>query len=111
VKGALEEGTGVVSNRITAIKLADKSEFGWQTVNEYLSDELVSDSDDEKRMYRVKRRAEKKKIRISVIVSLAPSLVEAPSLPFGMCPRIRKEPLRAISGIQNLPDAWIPVSR
>ena len=60
VKAALEEGTGIVSKRIKAIKLADKSEFGWQTVNEYLSDELASDSDDEKRMYRAERRAERK---------------------------------------------------
>ena len=42
------------------ISLADKSEFGWPTVNEYLSDELASDADDEKRMYRSERRAEKK---------------------------------------------------
>ena len=60
VKAALEEGTGIVSKRIKAIKFADKSEFGWQTVNEYFSDELASDSDDEKRMYRAERRAEKK---------------------------------------------------
>ena len=60
VKAALEEGTGIVSKRIKEIKFADKSEFGWQTVNEYLSDELASDSDDEKRMYRAERRAEKK---------------------------------------------------
>ena len=60
VKTVLEEGTGIVSKRIKAIKLADKNEFGWQTVNEYLSDELASDSDDEKRMYRAERRAERK---------------------------------------------------
>ena len=60
VKAALEEGMGVVFKRIKAIKFADKSEFGWQTVNEYLSDELASDSDDEKRMYRAERGAEKK---------------------------------------------------
>jgi len=29
VKAALEEGTGIVSKRIKAIKLAEKSEFGW----------------------------------------------------------------------------------
>ena len=29
-------------------------------MNEYLSDELASDSDDEKRMYRAERRAERK---------------------------------------------------
>ena len=57
VKVALESGTELVSKRVKAIKLADKSEFGWATVNEYLSDELASDSD---RIYRAERRAERK---------------------------------------------------
>ena len=56
----VESGTELVSERIKAVKLADKSEFGWATVNEYLSDELASDSDDEKRIYRAERRAERK---------------------------------------------------
>ena len=60
VKVALESGADLVSKRVKAIKLADKSEFGWATVNEYLSDELASDSDDEKRIYRAERRAERK---------------------------------------------------
>ena len=60
VKAALDSGTEVVSKRIKVIKMADKSEFGWSTVNEYLSDELASNSDDEKRMYRAERRAERK---------------------------------------------------
>ena len=60
VKAALDAGTEVVSKRIKAIKMADKSDFGWSTVNEYLSDELASNSDDEKRMYGVERRAERK---------------------------------------------------
>ena len=30
--------------------MGDNSDFGWLTVNEYLSDELASNSDDEKRM-------------------------------------------------------------
>ena len=62
-KRALEEGSGLVLKRIEAIKLADKSEYGWLTVNEYLSDELASDTEDEKRMYRSEKRAEKKKLR------------------------------------------------
>ena len=49
-----------MSKRVKAIKLADKSEFGRATVNEYLSDELASDSDDEKRIYQAERRAERK---------------------------------------------------
>ena len=59
VRSALESGTELVSKRIKAIKLADKSEFGWATVNEYLLDELASDSDDEKRIYLAERRAER----------------------------------------------------
>ena len=60
VKVALESGTELVSKRVKAIKPADKSEFGWATVNEYLSDELTSDSDDEKRIYRAEGRAGRK---------------------------------------------------
>jgi len=48
VKTALEAGTEAVAKRIKTIRLADKSEFGWWTVNKYLSDELASDSDDGK---------------------------------------------------------------
>ena len=40
--------------------MAHKSDFGWSTVNEYLLGELASNSDDEKRMYREERRAERK---------------------------------------------------
>ena len=60
VKAPLDSGTEVVSKRIKVIKMADKSDFGWSTVNKYLSDELASNSDDKKRMYRAERRAERK---------------------------------------------------
>ena len=66
VKAALDAGTEVVSKRIKVIskviKMADKSDFGHSTVNEYLLDELTSNSDDEKRMYKVERRAERKNL-------------------------------------------------
>ena len=51
VKAAFDSGTEVVSKRIKVIKMADKSDFGWSTVNEYLSDELASKSDDELLLY------------------------------------------------------------
>ena len=60
VKVAQELGTELVSKRVKATKLADKREFGWATVNEYLSDEHASDSDDEKRIYRAERRPGRK---------------------------------------------------
>ena len=95
VKAALEEGTGIVSKRIKALKLADKSEFGWQTINEYLSDEFGSNSDDGKRMYRAERRAEKK-IKGTRRHQHRTFTMEAPSLFFRMYFRIRKDHLQAI---------------
>lgn len=59
-EAALDAGTEVVSKRIKVIKMADKSDFGQSTVKEYLSDEPTSNSDDEKRMYKAERRAERK---------------------------------------------------
>lgn len=40
--------------------MADKSDFGQSSVKEYLSDEPTSNSDDENRMYKAERRAERK---------------------------------------------------
>lgn len=57
---ALKEGIDLVLHRIKLIRIADKSEFGWETVNQYEADELASNSEDDKRIYRSERRAEKK---------------------------------------------------
>ena len=59
-KQLIQQGIVLVKRRIKLIKLADKSEYGWATVKEYESDELASDSEDEKRIYRSERRAEKR---------------------------------------------------
>ena len=59
-KPAIEEGIALVTKRMKVIKIADKSQYSWATVQEYLSDELASDSEDEKRLFRSERRAEKK---------------------------------------------------
>ena len=56
---SLEEGAQLVEKCINAIKLADKSDYVWSTVNEYLRDELASDADDEKKMYRAENRVDK----------------------------------------------------
>ena len=47
-KTAIEEGKELIVTRQKLIKIADRSEFGWHTVEEYLEDELADNSDDEK---------------------------------------------------------------
>ncbi|KAJ8303064.1 hypothetical protein KUTeg_019460 [Tegillarca granosa] len=50
-----------VYKRNKCIKLAEKSPAGWDTVKEYLSDELASDSEDEKKMRSAEFRALRKR--------------------------------------------------
>jgi len=59
-KKAIEEGINLTEKRIKAIKLADRSELGWSTVCEYLLDDLASNSEDGKRIFRSERRAERR---------------------------------------------------
>ena len=46
--------------RIKLIRLSDKSDAGWDTVNEYISDDLASDSDDDKRIRKAENSAQQK---------------------------------------------------
>ena len=53
----LDDITTAVAKRQKVIRLADKSLAGWSTVDEYLQDELASDSDDNKKMRQAEARA------------------------------------------------------
>lgn len=59
-KTLLEEGEKVIVDRQKHIRIADRSENGWATVEEYVEDELADGSDDEKRLNRADARAGKK---------------------------------------------------
>ncbi|XP_068719369.1 uncharacterized protein [Montipora capricornis] len=50
-----------LKRRQKIIKLADKSEAGWLAVKEYQTEELASDSEDEKRIRKAQERALKEK--------------------------------------------------
>ena len=59
-KKALKEGEVLIGQRQKLIKIADRSEHGWATVDEYMADELADNSDDEKRLYKAESRAGRK---------------------------------------------------
>ena len=50
----------MIAHRQKLIKMADASELGWRVVNEYVSNPLASDSDDEKKIYKAEARASRK---------------------------------------------------
>ena len=59
-KTAIQEGMDLLSKRQKLVKIADMSENGWATVEEYVEDELAKDSDNEKRLFRPEARAGRK---------------------------------------------------
>ena len=60
VKSLLEEGEKLIIERQKHIRIADRSDNGWATVEEYVEDELAENSDDEKRLSRADACASKK---------------------------------------------------
>jgi hypothetical protein len=58
-KVILEEGIELINKRQKVIKIADN--HGWDTVEQYVMDDLASDSDDDKRLSKAVRDAEYKR--------------------------------------------------
>ena len=56
-KEELNKGISLINARQKIIKLADKSEFGWATVQEYVSDELADDQADTSKIKKAEKRA------------------------------------------------------
>ena len=60
-KENLSKAKKAIEARIKLIKLADKSDNGWSTANEYVTDDLAENSDDDKKIRRAEARAEQKR--------------------------------------------------
>ena len=97
VKSELDEGETLLLERQKHILLADKSESGWFTVEEYKKHDMAENSDDEKRIFSAERRARatlstlKKKRSSSFSASRRSSLVR-PSAPFTSSASSQQQP-------------------
>lgn len=56
----ISEGIKLLNNRQKLVRMADASDLGWRIVQEYVSNPLASDEEDEKRMNRAEARANRK---------------------------------------------------
>ena len=52
VKASLSEGRSLLSRRQKPILLADKSEFGWKTIEEYTQHEIADSEAESKKIRR-----------------------------------------------------------
>ena len=59
-KRKIYEGMEMIKSRQKLIKLADSSDAGWRVVDEYTTNPLAEDSEDEKRIYKAQSRADSK---------------------------------------------------
>ena len=57
----LQEGVKAIHTWQKLIRIADRSELGWQVVKAYESDELASDDEDAKCLEKAQKSAEQKK--------------------------------------------------
>lgn len=57
VKASLPDGTSLLSDKQKLILLADKSEFGWRTVEEYTQHELADSEADGKKTHKAEERS------------------------------------------------------
>lgn len=55
------EASVKIKDKNKHIRIADLSSGGWETVNQYVSNPIASDSDDESKIYKAKNRAIKKR--------------------------------------------------
>ena len=112
VKSELDEGEKLLLERQKHILLADKSESGWLTVEEYKKHDLAENSDDEKWIFSAERRARAtlstlKKKRSSSFAASRRSALVCPSAPVTSSASSQQQP----QAIQSLVPSSFTVRR
>ena len=112
VKSELDEGEKLLLERQKHILLADKSESGWLTVEEYKKHDLAENSDDEKRIFSAERPARStlsslKKKRTSSFTANRRASLARPSAPSTSVANTQLQP----SAIQPLVPSSFTVRR
>ena len=101
-KESLTEGTLLRTNRQKLILLADKSEFGRKTVEEYSQHELTEDEDDGKKI----RRAEKSLRKLWSLPPLERKLSKSPQFSalqvHVLLHRAKELPLGSVPGVASV---------
>ena len=62
-KEELKQGLEMIAARQKRIKVADRSKFGWATVDEYEQDQLAADKEDAKRLEKAEKSAGSKAVK------------------------------------------------
>ena len=64
-KKRMEDGKKIIMKRQKLIKIADREEDGWDVVRYYESDDLTSNSEDKKEIFKARRQAASEKKKVS----------------------------------------------
>lgn len=94
----LQEGTKAIHTRQKLIRIADRSELGWQVVEAYESDELASDDEDAKRLEKAQKSAEQKDLKNKIKKAVAEMPIDG-----------ERHNLQCQGGLINIPHRGVSV--
>ena len=73
---ALKDSMELLTTRQTLIRIVDRFELGWKVVDEYEADELTSGNEDERKLERAERTAERKLVKKWKTTGSGPGIIQ-----------------------------------